>query len=489
MAKIIDVPGMGHVEFPDAMSDDQIVQVIQRQNLDLAKQTVSEPQTSLAGKLAMAVKPTETFPQYAGRAVKEMAIPMATTAAGTFLGGLPGGMAGSALGETLNQSLGVYGKSVIPEANQPDLTRIGVAGVAPAVIPAVVKAGEIMKRAGAKTAEKFGPIAMSNAWLRDKIGPYTDDAARVLTQPSPLPSYPQTAAEKMVGSEFGPVIQGHQQAVAQTPGGISTEFAKLKKFQDFALEQGAHSRNAVTGPMREAALDAANAKFGIKANAVLKAVNQELATPEVKGAPASEKALNAIRDKLIEMKDQYGRIDARTLYQYKKEGLDQVVDAAMDKADPKISEAFRATRLIGVKKAIDDAIDDASGGLWKPYLAEYSGRSKVLDTLMENREAMYKPIQRADLRGGVDIAPSAAHQILPPWLSRPVTTTKWLAERYASHIEPKIDRYMANLYQHPDQLAAVLQSPAVKPPSRYDLMIQELMKRQAPLAAGAATQQ
>jgi hypothetical protein len=108
---------------------------------------------------------------------------------------------------------------------------------------------------------------------------------------------------------------------------------------------------------------------------------------------------------------------------------------------------------------------------------------------MENREAMYKPIQRADLRGGVDIAPSAAHQILPPWLSRPVTTTKWLAERYASHIEPKIDRYMANLYQHPDQLAAVLQSPAVTPPSRYDLMIQELMKRQAPLAAGAATQQ
>ena len=459
-------------------------------NLALAKQVVQDRPDTLEAKLALGARPDpgETFQQYATRALKEMAIPMATTAVGTATGGLPGAMAGSALGETLNQRLNVYGnQSVFPEVNTPNMGRIGVAAAAPAVIPAISAGANKLKLLGQKTAEKLNPIAMSNKWLADKIGPYTDDAARVLTQPSPLPSYPQTAAEKMVGSEFGPVIQGHQQAVAQTPGGIATEFAKLKKFQDLTLGQGAQNRNAITGPMREAALQAANNRNGIKANAILKALNKELASPEVKGAPASEKALTAIKDKLIEMKDQYGRIDARTLYQYKKEGLDQVVDAAMDKADPKISEAFRASRLIGVKKAIDDAIDDASGGLWKPYLNEYSSRSKVLDALVEARDAMYKPIQRADLRGGVDIAPSAAQQILPPWLSRPVTTTKWLAERYAGHIEPKIDRYMATLYQHPDQLAAVLQSqPQV--PSRYQVMMQELLKRQAPFAAGAATQ-
>ena len=488
MAKVIDVPGMGHVEFPDTMSDDQIVQAIQKNSLDVARQTVREPQTSLAGKLAMGDRPELSFPQYAGKALTEMPIPMATTAAGTAIGGLPGAMAGSALGETLNQALGVYGKSVIPEVNQPDLGRVGFAVAAPAILPAIVKTGQKIQSLAGKVTEKLSPVAMSNAWLRDKIGPYTDDAARLLEKPSAIPSYPQTAAEKVAGSEFGPVIQGHQNAVAQTPGGISTEFAKLKKFQDLKLEEGANTRDVVAGALREQALNAANARFGVKAKDILTPINKELASPEVAGAPASQKALEAIKSHLGEMTDEYGRIDARSLYQYKKEGLDQVVNAAMEKADPKVSEAFRAGRLIGVKKAIDQAIDDASGGTWKPYLAEYSGRSKVLDALAETRDAMYKPIQRTDLRGGVDIAPSAAHQILPPWLSRPVTTTKWLAERYAGHIEPKIDRYMADLYQHPDQLASVLRSQS-KTPSRYDMMVQELLKRQAPFAAGAATQQ
>jgi len=472
---------------PDGTTKQQLTEMLERNNLSIAKQVISEPQTSLAGKLAMGDRPELSFPQYAGKAIKEMAIPMATTAAGGAVGNLPGAMAGSALGETLNQALGVYGKSVIPEANQPDLGRVGFAAAAPAIIPAITKTAQGVKSLAGKVSEKFSPTAMSNAWLRDKIGPYTDDAARLLEKPSALPNYPQTAAEKMAGSEFGPVIQGHQQAVAQTPGGISTEFGKIKKFQDLALAEGANTRDAVAGALREQALNAANAKFGVKARDILKPLNKELSSPEVSGAPSSQKALEAIKSHLDEMTDQYGRIDARALYQYKKEGLDQVVNAAMEKADPKVSEAFRASRLIGVKKAIDQAIDDASGGAWKPYLTEYSGRSKVLDALAETRDVMYKPIQRADLRGGVDIAPSAAHQILPPWLSRPVTTTKWLAERYAGHIEPKIDRYMANLYQHPDQLASVLRA-QTQPPSRYDVMIQELLKRQAPFAAGAATQ-
>lgn len=487
MAKIIDVPGLGQVEFPDTMSDDQIVQAIQQNQSVDAKSFVQEQAKTLPGLLAMGDRQQLTFPQYAGKALTELPIPMATTAAGAATGGLGGAMAGSALGETVNQALGIYGKSVIPEVNQPDLARVGVAGAAPAIVPAIVKAMQGAKSLAGKTVEKLSPTAMSNAWMRDKIGPYTDDAARLLEKPSPLPNYPQTSAEKVAGSEFGPVIQGHQQAVAQTPGGISTEFAKLKKFQDLALAEGANTRDAVTGPMREQALDTANANLGVKARALLSVLNKELGTPEVKGAPASEKALQAIKSKLVDMTDQYGRIDARTLYQYKKEGLDQVVDAAMDKASPKVSESFRAGKLIGVKKAIDDALDTAGQGAWKPYLAEYSGRSKVLDALTETRDAMYKPIQKADLRGGVDIAPSAAHQILPPWLSRPVTTTKWLAERYAGHIEPKIDRYMADLYQHPDQLAAVLRA-QTQPPSRYDLMMQEILKRQAPVAAGMATQ-
>lgn len=486
MAKVIDIPGMGQVEFPDTMSDDEIVQAIQRNRPD-PMGVFSERPNTLAGKLAFGSERGETFPQYAGRAVKEMAIPMATTALGTAIGGLPGAMTGSALGETINQAAGVYGKSVIPEVNTPDYGRIGLAGLAPAVIPATVKAGEVLKRAGKSVAEKLSPIAMSNAWLQDKIGPYTDDVARALQAQSPLANYPQTAAEKLSNSPVGTVIQGHQQAVAQTPGGVSTEFAKLRQFQDFALDEASKRRDAIAGPLREQALNQANASLGVHLRDVLKPLTQQLDAPEIKGSPTSKKALESIKDHLVQMADKNGQIDARSLYQFKKEGIDQVIDTAVEKANPKFAERFRAKELVGVKQAIDDALDTASGGQWKPYLKEYSGRSAVIDALRDARDAMYKPIQKTDLRGGVDIAPSAAHQILPPWLSRPVTTTKWLAERYAGHIEPKIDRYMANLYQHPDQLAAVLQ-PSSAQPSRYQLMMQAILNRQAPLAAGAATQ-
>ena len=49
----------------------------------------------------------------------------------------------------------------------------------------------------------------------------------------------------------------------------------------------------------------------------------------------------------------------------------------------------------------------------------------------------------------------------------------------------KIDKYLSGMYQHPDELAKVLRS---QKPSRYNAMVEEILKQQAPLAAGAATQ-
>lgn len=479
-----------------------------QQNLDLAKQVVQERPTTGQGMMDFYGKPTETFGQYAGRSLKEMAIPMATTAAGTATGGLPGAMAGSALGETLNQAMGVYPKSVIPEANQPNLGRIGIAAAAPAVIPAAVKAGELIKQAASKTAEKFGPVAMSNAWLRDKVGPYTDEAAQVLTRPSPLPAYPQTAAEKMAGSEFGSVIQGHQQAVAQTPGGISTEFAKLKKFQDHIVEQATQNRTAVTNPLREQALALAN-QGKVEANDVLAGIAGIQKDPNLAASDVVSKAMSKIAEKVASFTKPDGSIDARSLYTIRKELGNTIKTFSQETQnwDKRLTGRIEGDVQKGIDWAINNAINRTQGQsgqraitgsvsqggtaaptVWDQYLSEYASRSKVLQALTDARKTMYKPTQKTDLRGGVDIAPSAAHQILPPWLSRPVTTTKWLAERYAGHIEPKIDRYMATLYQHPEQLAAVLRSQQ-QGPSRNQLMMQELLQRYAPVAAGAATQQ
>jgi hypothetical protein len=83
--------------------------------------------------------------------------------------------------------------------------------------------------------------------------------------------------------------------------------------------------------------------------------------------------------------------------------------------------------------------------------------------------------------------------LLPNWLSRPITGIKWLQDIQASRMEPKIDRELANLFlgvKTPDGIShdALARILSTQPPSRYDVMIQELLKRQAPFAAGAATQ-
>lgn len=455
--------------------------------LALAKQVVQERPNTLAAKMAMGDERGETFGQYAGRSLKEMAIPMATTALGTAMGGIPGAMAGSAMGETINQAAGVYGKSVIPEVNTPDLARIVVAGAAPAVIPAVTKGVQTLGTAKEYLKDKIFPTKMAEAWLKKTIGPHTDEVVKHATAPSPIANYPQTAAEKLAGTNVGSVIQGHQAITAQSPGGISTEFAKLKTYQDFILKEAAKNRDAVTAPMREQALDAANGKFGVKATELLKYLKTKLRDPEMRGAPESKKAFEGIQKWLAQEADQYGRINAKTLYQFKKDGVDQVVDKIMEKANPSSAIKFKASNLVGVKQQIDATLDKASQGQWKHYLGEYSKRSADIDKIVEARELMYKPIQKTDLRGGVDLGTSAAHHVLPPWLSRPVTFTRWAAERIGSQMEPRIDRFMANVYQHPDQLAKILR--ASPGSTRNQALIEELLKRQAPLAAGAATQQ
>lgn len=101
--------------------------------------------------LAGAPQPRKPLAAYAGQALKEMAIPAITTAAGSTLG-LPGAMVGSAFGEALNQAMGISGGSVIPAANH-DKSRIVMAGLAPAVLPAVIGIGRGVKGLYHKAAD------------------------------------------------------------------------------------------------------------------------------------------------------------------------------------------------------------------------------------------------------------------------------------------------------------------------------------------------
>lgn len=201
---------------------------------------------------------------------------------GTVYGGPPGftaGMgAGSALGEAANQAFRVgEQKSVMPGvAQDPEWNPLGIAvtGIAPWAVKTV---GGAVGRGFNKIADKIRPEREARNWLAGQIGDdYVDDAARALStkqstmsvNPKFGPSYPETAAERvalmrneagdLVPAPYGATIQSMQTKVAESPRGVSSDWVTLRNQQAEALKGAEATKQAVTGPLREEALTAAN---------------------------------------------------------------------------------------------------------------------------------------------------------------------------------------------------------------------------------------
>jgi hypothetical protein len=266
----------------------------------------------------------------------------------------------------------------------------------------------------------------------------------------------------------------------------------------------------------------------LKAASIIQQLNRKLAKPEVEGSPYTQKALLSIKDHVSNMADEHGIIDARSLYQFKKEGVNQLIDATMDKTNPKFAERFRNTELIGIKKSIDDAIEGAGGEGWKKYLATYEelsqginrleqgqGLQKALQTPLETGErgqAFGKAVKEADLSAltdqdkqsiqklaeelarldafkrsaretslsGADAIPGKVGLPLPNLLSRPAMIANYIMGKFGQSAEDKIAQLAKQQYLNPAQFAAGQQVPV-----RYRPMIEALMQ-QMPAAAGTA---
>jgi len=84
----------------------------------------------------------------------------------------------------------------------------------------------------------------------------------------------------------------------------------------------------------------------------------------------------------------------------------------------------------------------------------------------------------------VNMAEYGSRHLLPNWLSKPVTFTKWGAEQIASKMEPYLDQRAKEAYLDPQTLAGIIRArQANAVPPRYQPMIDALMQ-QGPAAAG-----
>lgn len=266
-----------------------------------------------------------------------------------------------------------------------------------------------------------------------------------------IPGGKITAAEAVSDNPFGTAIQKQQQVTAATSGGTSGEFNHRLYLQDVARKSAELERDAVTAPMREAALEAAT---NIDKGKLASRVSEISSTPDVTAVTPARNFLEKLSRDINEA-DSAGK-----LYAIRKH-IDDLLKNRIG-SENNVAQAVSGP-LLQMKKAIDDAIEEGGGGSgWRAYLKEYATRTRAIEKSTERAKEMYKPRQRTNIPGAGAVSESTDTH-LPNLLSRPAMIANALGRYVRRGIEPKLDRSMALDFQNPQKLADVLARARAQP--------------------------
>lgn len=165
--------------------------------------------------------------------------------------------------------------------------------------------------------------------------------------------------------------------------------------------------NALTRPMRETSLDAANQQKAnslnyvntmlqrvflqkqvpppqglqpLSVDRIIGAIDEARMQPGARVSTTQQQVLGRLRSQLLNAAEiNGGTIDAYDLYTIRKEGVNEIIDALMVGRDPKVSKKVAADVLSIVRPEIDNAIERAGGAGWKNYLETFSKGAKDLE--------------------------------------------------------------------------------------------------------------
>ena len=90
---------------------------------------------------------------------------------------------------------------------------------------------------------------------------------------------------------------------------------------------------------------------------------------------------------------------------------------------------------------------------------------------LERNVSSKNPLQKTDLRGGVNVAGETTVSI-PNLLSRPAKMANYVLKMAGRNIEPEIDAYLAKLYLNPKELGKVLSKVAPAQRTRFNAIVQ-----------------
>lgn len=173
--------------------------------------------------------------------------------------------------------------------------------------------------------------------------------------------------------------------------------------------------NALTKPMRETSLDAANQQKAnslnyvntmlqriflqkqvplpqglqpLSVDRIVGAIDEARMQPGARVSTTQQQVLGRLRAQILNAAEMNGgTIDAYDLYTIRKEGVNEIIDALMVGRDPKVSKKVAADVLGIVRPEIDNAIMRAGGTEWKNYLDTFSKGAKDLEKRQMAAEA------------------------------------------------------------------------------------------------------
>lgn len=423
---------------------------------------------------------------------------------------------------------------------------IGFGAAVPLGIEGVKKTAGAVKRVGQPMVDLFtksGPYNIAKRGYERIVGePNIPAVSARLQQARPLvPGSQPTAAEAVAGVPEGSPIQALQRVTARTPGGPSAQFGKRLAEQQAARQQALESIAAGQTPEAAEAARSAAAKVNYAA-AGKEVVKADNALRDLLKRPAMQKAeahaMQLARESGEPFATTKGFYPVRKLH-FMKLALDDMIktperfalgkseEAAIAKTKEQFTkwiaqhsqlyEKARATHAAlseplnraQVREALQSklmsptgqetpgsfvkAVDEAAQMLKK---ATGNPRYTKIEQVLQPQEAQtarnvaadlersflaQRPLQRTDLPTMGNITNEAMPKL--SLLSRPVVIANALLSHLGkTSVEPKVDAINAYMLLHPEKLGQFLQ-PTPPLPSRYQVMMEELMK-QAPQAAG-----
>lgn len=263
------------------------------------------------------------------------------------------------------------------------------------------------------------------------------------------------------------------EAIAQAQAGKPEQFGgatiKLQKdlsgakgLEDVLPSNTRQQRNALAThlkgvksaatPMRENALQGANVR-GVKASDVIDKLDASMNVSGSKADDLLQKSLGSVKEKINELTDGTGRIDARELYTIRKKLGSTIGRFSKETADWDKRNVSGVERE--VQKAIDDAIEGAGGKGWKDYLKFYSTGMKSAESAKEaQREAK---LIAAGIKGS-NAAELAAGEVPhpPTLLSRPMMATNYVLRNIVGDANTPVSKYMATQMRDPKAYAKLL---------------------------------